>query len=108
MSFERRGSGARLRLSTLTPVDAGVLIAAAVRVLRPVPTGDVGPLMTFCPGLPVEAAPLASRIVDVLTPEETRDAHVRRCDTLVAPGTGAAPEAERARTIIVSTSAWTR
>lgn len=108
LRFTRTAKGAELLIATAQPVDAGVLVAAALRRLRPFPTGDVGPLLTFAPGLPVDAASLAARIVDVLTGEEKRDVHVRRCDTLVVSAVDAAADVERATTVVVGTPAWTR
>lgn len=108
LEINRRGTGARVRIATALPLDAAVMLAAAVRCLRPVATGDVGPLLTFAPGLTVDAACLAHRIVDVLTPDEKRDPHVRRCDTLVVGSAATASEVERACTVVVGLPAWLR
>lgn len=108
LSFTRTGKGVELLIATALLVDAAVLVSAALRRLRPFPTGDVGPLLTFAPGLTEVAAPLAPRIRDVLTADEKRDAHVRRCDVLVLATAGDAPDVERQSTIVVGTPAWTR
>ncbi len=85
LSVAASGSGVRLRLSTHEPTDAALLLAAAVRCLRPVPTGDLGPMLTFAPGLPASAASLAGDVRDVLREDEKRDRHVRRSDVLLVP-----------------------
>lgn len=108
LAFTRTSKGVELLIETAEPVDAGVLVAAALRRLRPFPTGDVGSLLSFAPGLSESAAPLAPWIVDVVTAEEKRDAHVRRCDTLVLAAAGDAPDVERQSTIVVGSSTWTR
>ncbi|MHB1211086.1 MAG: glycosyltransferase family 2 protein [Candidatus Nanopelagicales bacterium] len=101
-----KGSGVALRLVTSAPSDAGALLSAALRCLRPIPSGEAAAMLTFAPGLPVEAAPFAARVVDVLTPEEVRDPHVRRADVLVVPSQESAAEVERARTVVVSGIDW--
>jgi len=105
--LEARGAGARLRLQLTQPTDAAVLLAAAVRCLRPVPTGAWSPELTFTPGLPADAASLAPRLRDVLRADDDRDGHLRRADVLL---TGAAPTAdvERATTVVVGPDRWTR
>ncbi len=108
LAFTRTAKGVELLIQTAQPVDCAVLVAAALRRLRPFPTGSVGPLLTFAPGLTEWAAPLAPRIIDVLTDDEARDAHVRRCDTLVLATAGAAPDVERQSTIVVGPPAWLR
>lgn len=114
LSVEPRGSGVRLRLVLTAPADAALVLAAAVRCLRPVPTGEIGPLLTFAPGLPTTAASLAGQVHDVLAADETRDAHVRRCDVLLVPDADADADAaadrwpERGSTVHVSAGTWTR
>lgn len=106
LSVEPHGSGVRVRLGAAEPADAAVLLAGVVRLLSPVAT-DVGPELTFAPGLPPEAASLASALRDVLLPDESRDAHVRRCDVLVCGAALPPSEPERARTVVVGDGSWT-
>lgn len=108
LAVEPRGSGVRLRIALTEPADAALVLAAAVRCLRPVPTGDLGPLLTIAPGLPASAAPLAGHMHDVLLAGETRDAHVRRCDVLVVPDIDSDRWPERGTTVHVSAETWTR
>jgi hypothetical protein len=108
LSWEPKGSGGRLRLGMVEPVDAALLVSAAVRVLRPVPTGDTGPMLTFAPGLPPTAAALGGQVRDVLLPDEARDRHVRRADVLVVPEGSVAPEPARATTLQIGADGWIR
>ena len=108
LSVEPKGTGVRLRLGLTEPADAALVLAAAVRCLRPVPIGDPGPLLTFAPGLPSAAASLAGQMHDVLLADETRDAHVRRCDVLVVPDVDSDRWPERLTTVHVSAGTWTR
>ena len=108
LSVEATGSGVRLRLSTHEPTDSALLLAAAIRCLRPVASGDRGPLRTFTPGLPASAASLAGEIRDVLREDEKRDRHVRRSDVLLVPDGEPALEPERESTVRIGTAAWTR
>ena len=107
LSLAATDRGVRLRITLTTAVDAAILLSAAVRCLRAVPTGDVGPMLTFAAGLPVEGAALAGHVRDVLLPDERRDPHVRRCDILVVPAEAATVSAERARTLVVRPGVWT-
>ncbi len=106
-SVEPKGTGVRVRMVASEPTDASRLLAAAVRCLRPVLV-DVGPELTFAPGLPIAASPLAGVLRDVLLPDEARDPHVRRCDVLLAPDVDSASWPERASTVHISSTAWTR
>lgn len=108
LAIEPKGTGVRMRLVLTEPADAALVLAAAVRCLRPVPTGDLGPLLTFAPGLPAAAASLAGQLHDVLLADETRDAHVRRCDVLLVPDIDSDRWPERATTVHVSAGTWTR
>lgn len=108
LAVEPRGSGVRLRVVLTEPADAALVVAAAVRCLRPVPTGDLGPLLTFAPGLPTAASSLAGQVHDVLLADETRDAHVRRCDVLLVPDVDSDRWPERSSTVHVSAGTWTR
>ncbi len=108
LAVEPKGSGVRLRLGLTEPADAALVLAAAVRCLRPFPTGDVGPLLTFAPGLPAAAASLAGQVHDVLLADEARDAHVRRCDVLLVPDVDSDRWPERRATVHVSSGIWTR
>ena len=106
--IEPKGSGVRLRLSVAEPTDPALLLAAAVRCLRPVPTGDIGSMLTFAPGLPVAAASLAGQLHDVLLPDESRDAHVRRCDLLLTGAAQPTALSDSAHTVCIDGSTWTR
>lgn len=110
-SVEPKADGVRVRLATSTPVDAAVLLAGCVRVLMPV-ARDVGPMLTFAPGLPASAGILAGSLHDTLVTGETRDAHVRRADVLVLPDddpVGADPHGpERATTVRIGDGTWSR
>lgn len=111
LQIEPKGSGARVRLGVSAAVDAAVLLAGAVRCLMPVPR-DVGPQLTFAPDLPSAAGVLAGHLHDVLSPDEQRDPHVRRCDTLLQPNgedlgadiTGP----ERRMTVSIGPETWAR
>jgi hypothetical protein len=107
LSVEPKGNGVRVHLALTEPMDASLVLAAVVRVLRPVER-DLGPELTFAPGLPAAAASLAGRLRDVLLVDETRDRHVRRCDTLVAPDVDSASWPERESTLHVAKDGWTR
>ena len=105
LSVEPHGSGVRVRLRAAEPADAAVLLTGVVRLLSPV-ASDIGPQLTFAPGLPAEAASLAGGLHDVLLPDETRDAHVRRSDVLVCGAALPPGEPERARTVVIGSGAW--
>ena len=108
LQVEPKGTGVRLRLAVAKPVDAALVLAAAVRCLRPVATGDVGPMLTFTPGLPAAAASLAGHLHDVLLPVEDRDAHVRRCDVLLVGDSDPAVVPDRGDTVRIAGRTWTR
>jgi hypothetical protein len=105
---EPTDTGVRLRLTLAQPTDVALVLAAAVRCLRPVPTGGLGPLLTFGPGLPTAAASLGGQVRDVLLPVENRDAHVRRCDVVVVPDVDSDRLPDRSVTLHVGSFAWTR
>ncbi len=107
-SIEAGDGGVRLSIAMLEPIDVALLLAAAVRCLRPSATGDLGPMLTFGPGLPPAAAPLAGRLHDVLVEGEQCDPHVRRCDVLVAPLSGTLPDVGRAHAVVIADGSWTR
>ena len=106
LSVEPRGSGVRVRLVAVEAADAAVLLAGVARLLSPV-VSDIGPELTFTPGLPPEAASLAGGLRDVLLSDESRDAHVRRCDVLVCGEEPPPGEPERASTVVVGSGRWT-
>ncbi len=103
LTVEPDGDGARVRLSLNAPADPGLVLAAALRCLRPHPR-DVAPLLTLAPGLDAGAAPLAIAARDVLD-AEPGNRHLRRCDTLVLPPEAEA-ETQRARTVVISGHDW--
>jgi hypothetical protein len=107
ISAEPKGSGLEIQLTCGAATDPAVLLAAAVRILRPVPR-DVGPELTFAPGLPAAAAALAGQLRDVLMADENRDEHVRRTDLLVVPDVDSAAWPERQVTVHVAPGTWTR
>jgi hypothetical protein len=104
----REDAGATVRLSTAAPTDAALLLAAAVRCLRPVPTRDSAAELTFSAGLGEAAACLAPDVRDVVRGDEKRDRHLRRADVLVVPAGGSDPEVERASTLVIDGHAWSR
>lgn len=105
-SVEPRRGGARLALAFAEPVDPGRAIAAALRALRPSPTGDTGRL-TFAAGLPAAASPLAASVADVLPDEPPAGVagHLRRADTVVCGDGG--PGIQGASAVIVREGRWT-
>jgi len=108
---EPKGDGVRVRLTTTGEVDAAVLLAGCVRTIMPV-ARDIGPMLTFAPGLPAPAGILAGHLHDTLVDGESRDAHVRRADVLVLPNddpVGADPHGpERVTTVRISEDTWSR
>lgn len=111
LTVEPKGDGVRCRLAVSTELDAAILLAGCVRTLMPVPR-DVGPMLTFTPGLPASAGILAGQLHDTLVDGEQRDVHVRRADVLVLPNddpVGADPHGpERATTVRIAEGTWTR
>ncbi len=107
LAVEPRASGIRVHVDCGEPVDASLLLAGVVRLLRP-SSADTGPELTFAPGLPREAGMLAPQLRDAVLPDEVRDAHVRRADTLLVPSADTAPEIERATTVVVEPGRWVR
>jgi hypothetical protein len=130
-SFRLRGSsGCQVELRTLNPVDPAILLAGAVRMLRPMVV-DVGASIALAPGLPASTASLAGYVHDVcLDPPErmpgdvvadqllegAADAasssdrragegsvHLRRWDIVVAPSDS--PTANRLKTVVVEPAA---
>ena len=101
------GRGVHVRIAFAPEVDAAVALAAVVRCLRPVATGDRLPELTFTAGLPEEAASLTPQLRDVHVAGEKRDRHLRRSDTLLV-GAAPGPEVERAVTVTVARDCWLR
>lgn len=101
---EPRGEGARLELQLREATDPGLVLAAALRTLRPGATG-MGPLITLTPGLPSAARPLAQMARDALRGVPQPNEHLRRCDTLVVPDADALAEVPRNRTLVI-TDRW--
>lgn len=111
LSIEAKGSGVRVRLEVVAALDAALLLAGAVRCLAPV-ARDLGPQLTFAPGLPPMAGVLAGHLHDVFTSSDERDPHVRRCDTLLLPQTDEpgvdTTGPDRSMTVRVGSDSWTR
>lgn len=109
LSIDPDGSGVRVRMTLAEPRDAGSVLAGCARCLMPVPR-DIGPQLTFAPGLPAAAAVLAPALHDVLTDDTPRDAHVRRADVLVVPDAGDPSHdgVERSMTLEITAPVWSR
>ncbi|GDX31727.1 hypothetical protein LBMAG15_06610 [Actinomycetes bacterium] len=104
--IDPRGAGAQVVLAWREPIDIALALAAAVRCLRPTLGLGVRPQLTLAPGLPAAAAALAAEVHDVVRPDDTVHAHLRRCDTLVVPRPDLLPEIPRATTVVVSDGTW--
>lgn len=105
VQVEPTKQGVRVHLGFATPVDPGLALGAAVRILRPTAPLDRPDELTVAPGLPRQAASLAGWLRDVFLPDEERDRHVRRCDTLACPPPPV-DEPVRTRTVVVEPDAW--
>lgn len=108
VAIEPSTGGVHVRLGSAQPIDASLLLSAAVRCLRPVATGDRAAQLTFAPALTIDAAPLGGSVRDVLLDGQTRDRHVRRCDTLVVSSPEDAPGVERSSTVVIGRDEWVR
>ncbi len=104
-SLRARGTGCELTLTVADPIDPGTLLAAALRMLRPVASG-ITPLITVTPGLPATARPLATSVRDVLVHAPEPDPHLRRCDTLIVPNADTFADVPRSRTVVISPNGW--
>ncbi len=98
------GKGTLLELVTAEPVDPGLLLAAAARMLQPMAPMGVGPMLSFAPGLPAEAASLICDLHDVVQPNERANIHLRRTDTLVASSMASVDSIERQSTVLIDDS----
>lgn len=105
LHVDRHDEGATVRIATRSPIDPGLLLAAAIRCIEPQPA-DVGPLVTLVPGLSADAAAVIPSMRDVLIGDEPNP-HLRRCDTLVVPHPDAVPDVDRAQTVVVDRNGWT-
>lgn len=105
LAIEPRGEGAEVELSLVEPMDPGLLLAAAMRMLRP-STHDLGPLITLTPGLPNAARAFALHARDSLAAEPEANPHLRRCDTLVVRDESMFAKVPRSRTVVISADAW--
>lgn len=115
VSVQPRGAdGSEVTLRLTEPVDPALLLAAAVRMLRPL-ADDVGPVISAAPGLPTRAAALAPGLHDVWLPGQPVNRHLRRCDVLVVPAEPDRAESDLAgpdcdRTVVIEpvagTHAW--
>jgi hypothetical protein len=108
IEFVREGAGAIVQLRTSMPTDAALLLAAAVRCLRPVASGDLGPELTFAAGLPEAASSITPFLRDVLLIDEKRDKHLRRSDVLIVAVPDQEPEIQRATTVVIGSESWSR
>ena len=100
-----RGEGAQIELEVSEACDPGLLVAAAMRVLRPHREG-VGPLITLTPGLPGSARMLAMGARDAIAIAPAENPHLRRCDTLVVAQEGRYADVPRSRTVVVEAGSW--
>jgi len=96
LSVLPKGDGVDVTLTLHDRHDAGVVLSAVLRMLQPTATGF--PSLTWTAGVPADGL-LAEQVRDVHE-EGDIDAHVRRADVLLVPGTadatGVSPElAER-------------
>lgn len=105
LALTPRGDGVELELDVREPVDPGLLVAGAMRMLRPAASG-LGPLLTLTPGLPVAASALAGQVRDVLTSVPEANPHLRRCDTLVVSGAEVLADVPRSRTVVIGSHGW--
>lgn len=96
--------GILLELVAAEPMDPSLLLAAAARMLQPMQPLGPGPLLTFAPGLPPEAASLVAELRDVVHPTERGNVHLRRSDTLIASSMVAVDSIERQRTVVIDES----
>ena len=99
----RRGGG-RVRIRLGRAMDPGLVLAGALRVLRPEPARGIGPEISFAPGLPAGAAALAGRVVSVA--DGRRDAHLRVHDVVLAPPGGSVSEGTYASVVTVGGDDW--
>lgn len=102
------GKGILLELVVAEAVDPSLLLAAAARMLQPMTPLGVGPMLSFAPGLPAEAASLVADLHDVVQPTERANLHLRRSDTLIASSFVSVDSIERQRTVVIddSRSGW--
>ncbi len=107
LSVEPDKGGVRVRLTFVTPSDPGLALAAVVRILRPTAPLDAPAEASFAAGLPARAGLLAGWVRDVVLPDEERDAHVRRSDTLVCAAPPPTDAPARTRTVVVGADTWT-
>lgn len=105
LALEPRGEGAQLELDVAEPCDPGLLVAAAMRILRPHLQG-ITPLITLTPGLPASARLLALAARDAISAPPAENPHLRRCDTLVVADEGRYADIPRGRTVVIEPSAW--
>ncbi|MDO8732832.1 MAG: hypothetical protein Q7L55_09750 [Actinomycetota bacterium] len=101
------GKGILLELVVAEAIDPGLLLAAAARMLQPMAPLGIGPMLSFAPGLPAEAASLVADLHDVVQPSERANVHLRRSDTLVASSAVSVDSIERARTVVIDDSRTT-
>jgi hypothetical protein len=81
VSVKAKGDGVEAELVLRDPKDAGVVLAAVLRMLQPTMTGFPAP--SWLPGAPADGL-LAEHVRDVVLDGDT-DPHVRRADVLLVP-----------------------
>lgn len=99
----RGRSGCEVSLESLEPMDAGLLLMAAARVLSPA-VCSIGPSVALLPGLPAAAAWLALHARDVVTADDKPNRHLRRSDVVVQPRAGIDEFPDRDRTVVIEPS----
>ena len=100
------GRGVSVRLVVREAVDPALLLAAALRMLRPVPTGSVHPRMTFAAGLPAQAGAIAHFVRDTVHVEDAVNPHLRRTELVVAPTGFDATGVERLCDVVIDDHRW--
>lgn len=100
------GRGASVRLVIREAVDPALLLAAALRILRPVPTGSVHPRMAFAAGLPEQVGSIAHFVRDIVRPDDVANPHLRRTELVVAPPGFDPAAVERLCDVVVDGHRW--
>ncbi len=98
------GKGILLELVVNDPIDPGLLLAAAARMLQPMTSLGAGPMLSFAPGLPAAASALVADMHDVVQPTERANVHLRRADTLITSPEVSVDSIERSSTVVIDDS----